>query len=469
MPGEVAQLLPLTRKQAVDLILGRVRTVPRTPLPDWADDYLAPPVPPKSQPLPVSVNQDALKDYQKALQDYQDALNSYQDTMRQRARDLLEWWYGEMIATDSPLTERMVLFWHGHFTSAMDKVGVPYFMLRQNLLLRTYALGNFRELVHRIARDPAMLIYLDGQGNLKTHANENFARELMELFTLGEGNYTEEDVREAARAFTGWTVDRRTGAAQYEVRRHDDGVKTLLGRTGTWDGDAAIDIILDQPQAARFIVTELWRELISPNPDPAAVSVLADQFRSNDYEIEPLIRSILTSDAFWNPAVRGALVKSPVELAVGTARLLGLTPSDAPAVVAAVRPMGEELFQPPTVKGWPSGSAWITSETLLARESALFRLPGPIVKQAAARLDSGIRSIKVLGSLPELQRFDTLLLPVMPSAMAGSGGSGTTASGTSGSSTPAGSNPATSPTASAPQSPEQALRLALQNLLYQLM
>ncbi len=414
MPGEVAQLLPLTREQAVDLILSRVRTVPRTPLPDWADDYVAPPVPPKPQPLPVSVDQDALKDYQKSLQDYQDALRSYQDTMRQRSKDLLEWWYGEMIATDSPLTERMVLFWHGHFTSAMDKVGVPYFMLRQNLLLRTYALGNFRELVHRIARDPAMLIYLDGQGNLKTHANENFARELMELFTLGEGNYTEQDVRETARAFTGWRVDHATGRAVFDPRLHDDGLKTILGSTGHWDGDDAIDIILDQPEAPRFIVTELWRELVSPTPDPAQVQALADDFRASDYQLAPLLRSLLLCAAFWSTPARGAMVKSPVQLAIGTARLVGLDPSEAAQLAAAVAPMGEQLFDPPTVKGWPSGDAWLTSATLLARETAVRRLPNPVLAAAEAGLEEQTRGIAVLSALPDERRLDSLLLCIQP-------------------------------------------------------
>src|SRR5208337_25648 len=158
----------------------------------------------------------------------------------------------------------------------------------------------------------------------KAHPNENFGRELTELFTLGEGAYTEQDVREVARAFTGWRVDHATGAAIFDPRRHDDGVKIILGRTGAWDGDAAIDIILDRPETARFIVTELWREFVSPIPDPRVAETLAAQFRDDGYQVRPLLRALLLTDAFWAPSGWGTMVKSPVELAVGTARLLGI-------------------------------------------------------------------------------------------------------------------------------------------------
>ncbi len=433
-PAEVESLLPLDRVAAVDALLAGVRTTPVLPPPAWAGDYPRPPDPqmiaaavavasdnttlagpdaeaPAFQsdpPAPAEVQAEVATTVQAAR-------DGYQRELGRRSADLLHWWYGEMIATDSPLTERMVLFWHGHFTSSIQKVSVANLMLEQNLLLRRYALGSFRDLVHAIARDPAMLVYLDGQGSVKAHPNENFARELMELFTLGEGHYTEQDVREVARAFTGWYLDGTTGEPIYDPRRHDDGPKTILGRTGNWDGDAAIDIILDRPEVGQLIVSELWREFISPDPDPRAVAALAQQFRVQGYEIRLLLRSLLTSDAFWSPGVRGTLVKSPVVLAVGTARLLGLDESSAARVADAVRPMGEELFQPPTVKGWPWGDAWITTTTLLAREGALRRLPAPLLQTASSRLDSGTRDIGAMQSLPEEERFDSLLLPIIPS------------------------------------------------------
>ncbi len=394
-PAEIAGLLPLTREQAVDLLLFQARSDALTPLPSWSADYLPPPHPLPNDPAATKAARDA-----------------YDAAIRQRDQDLLHWWYGEMIATDSPLTERMVLFWHGHFTSALDKVNFPNLMLQQNLLLRRYALGSFRELVHAIARDAAMLIYLDGESNVKAHPNENFARELMELFTLGEGNYTETDVREVARAFTGWRLNHATGQVAFNPKLHDEGMKTILGRTGNWDGDAAIEIILHQPEAASFIVRELWLEFVSETPDPPTVERLAAQFRNDGYQIEPLVRSLLLTDQFWAPSGWGTMVKSPVVLAVGTARLLGLGPADAAPVAAAVPPMGEQLFNPPTVKGWPTGDAWITSATLVARERALLRLPVPLLRAAAARLDAGVADLEAHHYLEPGQGLEVILLPV---------------------------------------------------------
>ncbi|HET6452449.1 MAG TPA: DUF1800 domain-containing protein [Spirochaetia bacterium] len=442
-PAEVAGFLPLTREQSVALLLLNAGTDPVTPLPSWSGDYLAPP---RSDPKDPAATRAAR--------------DSYDSQVREREQDLLHWWFGEMISTHSPLTERLVLFWHGHFTSAMDKVDSPNLLLDQNLLLRRYALGSFRGLVHAIARDPAMLIYLDGEGSVKAHPNENFARELMELFTLGEGNYTEQDVREVARAFTGWRVDRATGLASFDERRHDAGSKTILGRTGNWDGDQAIDIILGQPQAARFIVAELWRELVSPDPDPRTVEALAASFRDADYAMRPLVRSLLLTDQFWAPSNWGTLVKSPVQLAVGTARLLGLDASAAPQVAAAVPPMGEQLLNPPTVKGWPTGDAWVTSATLVAREAALRRLPMPLLTAAAARLQAGVANLQARHEMSAGQGLETLLLPV-PVVRADAAAAA-----------PAGAGPAAGRGASMPVDPNAAartLRAVLLNPLYQLM
>jgi uncharacterized protein (DUF1800 family) len=394
-PAEIAPLLPLNRAQAVDLLLHETRADPVLPLPAWPEGYLVPP-----RPLPKDPAAEKA------------ARQAYDMTINQRRQDLLHWWYAEMIVTDSPFTERMVLFWHGHFTSSLDKVNVADLLQQQNLLFRREAFGSFRELVHAVARDPAMLVYLDGEGSVKAHPNENFGRELMELFTLGEGNYTEQDVREVARAFTGWRVDHATGRASFDPKRHDDGAKTILGLTGRWDGDQAIDIILSRPQTARFIVTELWREFVSPSPDPRAVEDLAAQFRGDDYQLRPLLRTLLLTDEFWAPSQWGTLVKSPVELAVGTARLLGVDPSAAAQVASAVQPMGEQLFNPPTVKGWPSGDAWLTSATLVARESALRRLPVPLLKEAAARLASEVHDLQARHALSPSQGLEVLLLPV---------------------------------------------------------
>ena len=348
-PAEVAPLLPLDRSQAVALLLDGARTSPVVLLPDWADDN------------PLSRRPRA----QATIEERQ----AFARAERARAAELEGWWYHEMSATDSPLTERMVLFWHNHFTSSVRQVRFPELMLRQNLLLRHLALGSFAEMAHQVARDPAMLLYLDGQTNVKGHPNENFARELMELFTLGEGRYTEDDVKAAARAFTGWRVNPRTGEFFVDAKRHDGGVKTILGRTGRWGGDDVLDILLARPETAVFVVQKLWRAFVSPDPDPAVVAKLASDFRSDGYRIRPLMQALLTTDAFWAPANRGTLVKSPVELLVGMNRLLDLGPQVQAALPRVGRGLGEEIFDPPTVRGWPGGEEWIDSRTLVGREN----------------------------------------------------------------------------------------------------
>jgi uncharacterized protein (DUF1800 family) len=225
-----------------------------------------------------------------------------------------------MLATRSPLTERMTLFWHNHFVSSQQKVRYTRLMYEQNVLLRRHAVGNFGELLHAVSKDPAMVIYLDSASNRKGKPNENFAREVMELFTLGEGNYSEQDIKEAARAFTGWSVDPDSGEFMFRRPAHDDGVKTVLGRSGNFDGDAVLDILLAQPQTAEFIVSKLWREFVSPAPDAMEVKRIARMFRDNRYNIKVALRALLTADAFYAPQNRAVLIKSPVELIVGTLR-----------------------------------------------------------------------------------------------------------------------------------------------------
>src|SRR5262249_34183614 len=288
--------------------------------------------------------------------------------------ELRGWWVREMLVTPSPLTERMTLFWHNHFVSAQPKVRVSHLMYRQNATLRAYALGNFGAFLHAIAKDPAMVVYLDSRPNRGGAPNENFAREVMELFTLGEGHYTEADVKEAARAFTGWSLDRETGAFMFRPRLHDDGIKTVLGHSGRLDGDAVLDILLARPETAEFVVAKLWREFISPDPDPAEVARIARRFRASNYEIKVALSALLTSDAFYASANRGVLVKSPIELVVGTLRQLELAPDGAVPFAVAAAGMGQNLFSPPNVKGWPGGEAWINTTTLLARKQFLDRV-----------------------------------------------------------------------------------------------
>jgi len=300
-----------------------------------------------------------------------------------RGLELQSWWMQEMLTTPAPLAERMTLFWHGHFTSGLREVRSPQLMYRQNVTLRRYALGNYADLLHAIARDPAMLLYLNNQQNRSGAPNENFARELLELFTLGEGHYTEQDIHEAARAFTGWKMQPPDGRFLVVRRQHDDDEKQFLGARGRLDGDDIIAQILKQPRAAEFIVEKLWAEFVSPTPDPAAVRQLAAGFR-RDWEIAPLVRALLLRAAAQEPGDAGQLVKSPVEFVVGTVRSLGLQmPPRAAALVATQ--MGQSLFAPPNVRGWPGGDTWITTQSLLARREFVLALNGeatPIEQRA---------------------------------------------------------------------------------------
>ena len=300
--------------------------------------------------------------------------NQFQREQIERALDLKNWWVTEMLSTASPLTEHMTLFWHNHFTSSLQKVRSGTLMYRQNVLLRRHALGNFAQLLNEVSRDPAMLVYLDSATNRRGQPNENFAREVMELFTLGEGSYTEQDIREAARAFTGWSIDRETGEFLRRPPAHDGGTKTVLGQSGAFKGEDVIAILLARPQTAEFIVTKLWKEFVGPEPEPREIRRIAALFRESGYEIGAALRGVLTSDAFYSTENRGALVKSPVDLVIGTMRQFNVSYSDPLPITLVLRSLGQDLFAPPNVKGWPGGDAWINSTTLLARRQFLERL-----------------------------------------------------------------------------------------------
>ncbi|MBA1446569.1 MAG: DUF1800 domain-containing protein [Chromatiales bacterium] len=322
---------------------------------------------------------------------------------RQRGIALQAWWMRQMLASESPLAERMVLFWHNHFTSSMKKVKWVPLIFRQHETVRRHALGNFRDLLQAMARDPAMLRYLDGAVNRRNNPNENFARELLELFTLGEGYYTEADIKAAARAFTGWSIDRRSGKFRYYSRRHDDGEKLFLGRRGRFDGDDILRILLDHTRTAITITDKLWREFISPEPDPHEVKRLAKLFRESDYQLRPLLKALFNTDQFRAGENRGSLIKSPVELLIGTLHQLEINVESGRLLALASRRLGQDLFNPPNVKGWPGGEHWINADTLLQRRWMMQRLTAedsPMRKK--------ITSSMAYTTLSELER---LLLP----------------------------------------------------------
>ena len=346
--SEIESLTQMDRAEAVDHLLSEVSQHAGTsPSPDMASGH-----PPTQGMKGLSIEQK----------------KAFRQERKDEAFALKGWWYQELMTTPSPLTERMTLFWHNHFTSSFKKVKWPVLLYRQNVLLRRHALGSFRDMLFQIAKDPAMILYLDTQTNRKDHPNENFARELFELFTLGEGQYSEQDIKEAARAFTGWHVAlRQGGGAVFHRQQHDGGVKRVLERTGMLSGDDVLAILLEHPQCAIHLTNKLWREFVSEESDAREVERLAVIFRSHRYQIKPLVRELLLSPHFWAMENRGTLVKSPAELIVGTARMFQLPVKDTEAFAKYGKRLGQDLFDPPNVKGWPGGARWITSTTLLAR------------------------------------------------------------------------------------------------------
>ena len=284
---------------------------------------------------------------------------------------LATWWGERMLKSTRPLEEKLTLFWHGHFATGNTKVRDARMILQQNEMLRTNANGNFRDLLMGILKDPAMLVYLDNGENVKDHPNENFGRELLELFSLGVGNYTERDIREGARAFTGWTND--VLEFKFDAEQHDFGEKAFLGRSGPFDGGDIIDIILEQPAAAEFLGAKLYRYFVREELDDGVRTELAAVFRDAGYELQPLLTRIFLSRDFYSPASYATQVKSPVQLVVSTYRKLGLTELPTiPDFNRLTARLGQTLFNPPNVAGWAGGRTWVTPATLLDRGN-LFR------------------------------------------------------------------------------------------------
>jgi hypothetical protein len=278
--------------------------------------------------------------------------------------NLQGWWLFRMQREPFPLREKMTLFWHGHFATSFRKVEDLRFMHQQNETLRRGALGDFRDLVLAVSRDPAMIVWLDNQENRKGSPNENYARELMELFTLGEGNYTERDVQEAARAFTGWHQE--DGRFVFRREAHDFGRKTILGMSGNFDGADVVDIVLQQPQAKRFLAAKLLTYFVAPDPAEELIAEAAQALADCNLEMRWFVRTLLMSKAFYAPESLYSKIKSPVEFAVGALRDLdAVAPGQELAELMA--PMGQELFAPPSVKGWDGERDWISSNAWLAR------------------------------------------------------------------------------------------------------
>ncbi len=312
---------------------------------------------------------------------------------RQQVRKMQQWWVKRMIETPRPLEEKMTLFWHGHFATSYRTIEDSYHMFMQNELFRRHAVGNFGELMFAIIRDPAMIAYLDNNDSRKGRPNENLARELMELFSLGVGNYSEKDIKEGARALTGYTFE--DDKFVFQQNNHDAESKTILGEKGNLDGDGFVRAILKQPACARHMSRKLYRYFAADYPtgrpeiDESAENVirrLAGTMVSGKYEVKPVLRQLFLSEHFYDPALMNEMIKSPAELVVGAVRSLNTPVRDIDVLVDAMGLMGQSLLFPPSVKGWDGGRAWINTSTLYTRQNILcFLLTG---QKPAGRRDA---------------------------------------------------------------------------------
>jgi uncharacterized protein (DUF1800 family) len=322
------------------------------------------------KPDELSVATNSFEGLMKGLQDLGQMQKLSQEQKKQLRKQSVEdlknlnlTWLNEMINSEAQLREKMSLFWHGHFATRVINI---YFQQQLLNVIRQNALGNFGDLLRQVSKSPAMLSFLNNQQNRKQHPNENFAREVMELFTMGRGNYTETDIREAARAYTGWGFNVR---GEFVDRKflHDNGSKTFLGKTGNFDGDDIIDIILEQKVTAKFITSKIYKYFVNDTVDEQKVEHLAEKFYRNNYNLRKLMNEIFLSDWFYEEKNIGTRIKSPVELIVGIRRFIPMELQKPEAQLLFQRVLGQILFYPPNVAGWPGGKNWIDSSALMFR------------------------------------------------------------------------------------------------------
>lgn len=379
-PAEVDRLAAMTPEQAVRSLV-RYQSLPNS-LPPFEDSgAFDPGLEPFAPSRPAATDLakrtgealgvKAKPDGNRKLQQVADRFLYWKRVTLLETQRVAYWWANRMVATSRPLEEKMTLFWHGHFATGDEKVQDYRKMLGQNAMLRAKATGNFRELLISVSQDPAMLAYLDAGVNVKGAPNENFAREIMELFTMGVGNYTEKDIQEAARAFTGWNF--RGLDFVINPDQHDSGPKTVLGQTGNFDGIQVIDIILAKPVTSEYIATKLYRYFVREDVSPDMRVALGKLLRANRYEIAPFLETLFLSRDFYSDASVGTQIKAPVELVVSTYRKLGL--AEVPGIPdfnQLTEMMGQKLLNPPNVAGWTSGRSWITPGLLLVRGNFIY-------------------------------------------------------------------------------------------------
>ncbi|MCO4781339.1 MAG: DUF1800 domain-containing protein [Candidatus Cloacimonetes bacterium] len=367
---EIQELLPLTKQQAIQKIFANSADNSATATPSYL------------QNLP------SFKEFKKLPKEKKKELRK---KGRKLGVQLQSDWYRHLSASKAQLREKMILFWHNHFVSSLQKVKNPRLMLQQHNLFRKHALGSFKDFLHDIIYDPAMIHYLDTQSNHKGRANENFARELLELFTLGIGNYTEKDIKEIAKAFTGYKANHYNGKFRISYPHHDHSKKTIFGVTKRFMGEDVVELLLQQKALPQFIVSKLSKEFISKDLDDQIIHQLSSDFVKSEFDISKLIQQILNLNEFWSLDNRGVIIKSPVELMITTVRYFNLNIKDPKIYVKLGRQLNQVLLNPPNVKGWIGGNNWINSHTYIIR------------KNISNRLSNGMKNMMNMMSSKETQ------------------------------------------------------------------
>lgn len=376
--AETAPYLKLNKQESIKKILNSIRPASQTPMPGQF-----------RLPYTRKINFKTATRQQK---------QTYRKELRKQMQTLKAWWINEMIVTSSPFSENLTLFWHNHFVSSATKIRHPALMANQNQTLRRLGATNFRSLLFAMLKDPALLQYLDNQKNRKNRTNENLARELLELFTLGEGHYSESDIKQTAKILTGHRFNPKTGE-YFSIRQHDNTLKTVFNQTGNWNLADLVDIILDNSQTARFITQKLWNHYITTPISNDTLQQFSSAFYQN-YEITPLIEKILQHPQFWSSQNQGTQIKDPIKLIVGLYRQFELQPDTIEQLSRYSARMGQDIFNPPNVKGWKTGVDWINTHTLIQRQNFL---------QNALR---GMKiKLKALANTQNNQAWLDLLLP----------------------------------------------------------
>ena len=399
-PADIENLHQMGLEKAVQFLVNYERFPDDTPAPDWAQNLDEGALEQQREMVYKTADPDA----RRVLQQLENGQENRQIS------DLRYWWMRRMALGPRPFQEKLTLFWHGHFASSFEKVRSPYLLWVQNETLRQNAGGNFLNLLIAVAEDPAMLEYLDGARSNKNKPNENFAREVMELFTLGEGNYTEHDIQQLAKAFTGWGLTKNQLHYEYHLNNHDTGPKTIFGQTGNYTGEEALQLITQQPACAPFLVSKLWRYFVQDQPPEGVVKELAAFFVARNMEIRPLMARIFHSQEFYAPDVVGSQIKSPVQWLVSSSHQLESPLPTEPMTLVMLLQLGQELFQPPNVKGWDGGVAWVTTNSLLDR----YNFAAALVEGQRVPLPALVGQMKGLASSIE----DSGLLQMGPAPVA---------------------------------------------------